>query len=196
MKKVIAIISGLMIMLSATANAAEFETWYTVAESGLNLRSEPNTDSAVITVYPYGTELSVIGTDGGKWWQVWDGTNQGWVSSKYMVDSADKYTDPQPQTGDYLGVFRVTGYTSDPAENGGGTVDCFGVSLDSEIGEIVAVDPNVIPLNTWLYIDGIGYRKTHDTGVRGRVIDVLTSSNYESSMITADRNVYIAEGVE
>ncbi len=196
MKKVMAVISGLMIMLSATANAAEFETWYAGAESGLNLRSEPNADSAVITVYPHGTELSVIGTDGGKWWQVWDGINQGWVSSEYMVDSADKYAEPQPQIGEYLGVFRVTGYTPDPAENGGGTVDCFGVPLELEIGDIVAVDASVIPLNTWLYIEGVGYRKTHDTGVYGRVIDVLTASNYESDMITADRNVYIVEGVE
>ena len=42
-------------------------------------------------------------------------------------------------------------------------------------GYTVAVDPNVIPLNTWLYLEGIGIRKACDTGgkVKGQKIDLL-----------------------
>lgn len=196
---------GIIITLTAVcasfaSAAAEFETWYVGAMSGLNLRAEPTTDSDVITTYSPHTPLSIIGTDGDKWWQVYDGTNQGWVYSDYMVGSSDEMASTYTSStntgdiGDCLGTFWVTGYTAAPEENGGGTVDCFGQPLESQIGDIVAVDPNVIPLNTTIYIEGVGYRKTHDTGVYGSVIDVLTSCNDESYSVTGHRKVYIVDG--
>lgn len=92
-----------------------------------------------------------------------------------------------------LGTFKVTGYTPSPSENGGYNVTCTGVKLTSVIGKCVAVDKSIIPLGTKLYIKGIGYRTAMDTGVKGRVIDVLTSSNKESYAITGRYEVYIVE---
>jgi uncharacterized protein YabE (DUF348 family) len=41
-------------------------------------------------------------------------------------------------------------------------------------GRTIAVDPDVIPLGSWVYIEGIGLRKAEDTGsaVKGKKIDI------------------------
>lgn len=160
------------------------EMWYVNAKSGLNCRMEPTTDSTIQKAYPNGAELQVIGMDeSGSWRQVWDGELYGWCHGDYLTDEKE-----QRQS---IGTFRITGYTPSPSENGGYTVTCFGDDLESSIGEIVAVDPKVIPLNTKLYIERIGYRIARDTGVSGRTIDVLTSCNSESLAITGEYEVYI-----
>lgn len=95
--------------------------------------------------------------------------------------------------GTYLGEFRITGYTPDPAENGGYGVTALGDNLWDSVGWAVAVDPNVIPLKSKIYIEGIGYREARDTGgaIKGNKIDVLTSSNAESYRITGTYKVYM-----
>ncbi|MBY0217760.1 G5 domain-containing protein [Paenibacillus illinoisensis] len=44
-----------------------------------------------------------------------------------------------------------------------------------EEGRTIAVDPSVIPMGWWVYIEGVGYRKAEDTGsaVNGKIIDVF-----------------------
>lgn len=44
----------------------------------------------------------------------------------------------------------------------------------AEEGRTVAVDPKVIPLRWWIYIEGFGFRRTEDTGsaVKGNRIDI------------------------
>lgn len=46
-------------------------------------------------------------------------------------------------------------------------------------GRTIAVDPNVIPLGWWVYIDGVGYRRAEDVGgaIVGNKIDVFFNSN-------------------
>jgi 3D (Asp-Asp-Asp) domain-containing protein len=41
-------------------------------------------------------------------------------------------------------------------------------------GQTIAVDPDVIPLGWWVYIQGIGFRRAEDTGsaVKGKKIDI------------------------
>lgn len=45
-------------------------------------------------------------------------------------------------------------------------------------GRTIAVDPSVIPMGWWVYIDGIGFRRAEDTGssVKGKHIDVYYSN--------------------
>ncbi len=62
-------------------------------------------------------------------------------------------------------------------------------------GRTIAVDPSVIPLGWWVFIDGIGYRRAEDTGgsVKGSKIDVFFNSNAEAVQFGRKRNrtVYI-----
>ncbi|WP_353963338.1 3D domain-containing protein [Tepidibacillus marianensis] len=46
-------------------------------------------------------------------------------------------------------------------------------------GRTIAVDPNVIPLGWWVYIDGFGLRRAEDIGgaVKGNIIDIFVGSN-------------------
>ena len=45
-----------------------------------------------------------------------------------------------------------------------------------------AVDPTVIPLNAWIWIDGLGWWKAQDTGnaIRGKKIDLCLSEREEA----------------
>ena len=37
----------------------------------------------------------------------------------------------------------------------------------------IASDPYILPLNSWVYIEGVGIRHVEDTGVKGKVIDIF-----------------------
>ncbi len=45
-------------------------------------------------------------------------------------------------------------------------------------GRTIAVDPSVVPLGWWVYIEGLGFRRAEDTGsaVKGKIIDVYFDS--------------------
>ena len=46
----------------------------------------------------------------------------------------------------------------------------------------VAVDPMVVPINSWIWIDGLGWWKAQDTGnaIRGKKIDLCLSTRKEA----------------
>ncbi len=68
----------------------------------------------------------------------------------------------------------MTAYSSQ--EPGIGTRTATGTTVTE--GRTIAVDPNVIPLGWWVYIEGIGYRKAEDTGsaIKGKKIDLYYDS--------------------
>lgn len=64
-----------------------------------------------------------------------------------------------------------------------------------EEGRTVAVDPKVIPMGWWVYIEGIGLRKAEDIGsaIKGKIIDVYMDSEDDANRFGRKRGytVYI-----
>lgn len=91
--------------------------------------------------------------------------------------AAEEQTSTAPSGGQTI-TMESTAYSSDPADSlGGGHITATGQNL-LENPMAVAVDPNVIPLGTRLYIEGYGEAYAVDTGgaIRGNIIDVHFST--------------------
>ena len=82
----------------------------------------------------------------------------------------------------YLGEFRYTYYCDEryPHICGGG-IGLTASGAATEVGTTIAVDPNVIPLGSTVYIEGIGLRVAQDTGgaIKGNKIDILLPTHNE-----------------
>ncbi|MDI3327584.1 MAG: 3D domain-containing protein [Alicyclobacillaceae bacterium] len=102
-----------------------------------------------------------------------------------------------------LAVFycTLTAYTAGPESTGKSPGDPgYGITSSGKVatdGRTVAVDPNVIPIGTKLYIEGIGYRVAEDTGgaIRGFRIDVYMNDLAKARQFGVKRDVpvYIVE---
>ncbi|MFC5529989.1 ubiquitin-like domain-containing protein [Cohnella yongneupensis] len=81
-----------------------------------------------------------------------------------------------------LSNVTLTAYSAGFASTGKSKGDeGFGVTSSGAIvqeGRTIAVDPRVIPIGWWVYIEGIGFRRAEDTGsaVKGKKIDVYYDS--------------------
>ena len=99
---------------------------------------------------------------------LWDGFSEYKENLKELADKEDLSLE-------YINSFKVTTYCSDSCCNGkwAGSPAKNGEPL--KVGYTIAVDPNVIPLNSWVYIEDIGLRKACDTGsaIKGNKIDLL-----------------------
>jgi len=81
---------------------------------------------------------------------------------------------PSEPSGGKVLYMESTAYSSDPADTlGGGTITATGQNL-LQNPMAVAVDPNVIPLGTKLYVEGYGEAYAVDTGgaIKGNIVDV------------------------
>ncbi|WP_438446616.1 stalk domain-containing protein [Gorillibacterium sp. sgz5001074] len=99
-----------------------------------------------------------------------------------------------------LSSFTATAYSASPSENGGyGAVDYFGRPL--QLGT-VAVDPNVIPLGTRLYIEGYSYNGlpaggmyaiASDTGsaIQGNKVDIFLPGSRDNSLKFGMQQVHV-----
>lgn len=70
--------------------------------------------------------------------------------------------------------FSMTAYSSQEA--GIGTRTASGTRVTE--GRTIAVDPSIIPIGWWVYIEGVGFRRAEDTGgaIKGHKIDVYYES--------------------
>ncbi|WBW49320.1 peptidoglycan DD-metalloendopeptidase family protein [Peptoniphilus equinus] len=77
-------------------------------------------------------------------------------------------------------LFEATAYTSNPSENGGYTITAMGTPLQRGV---IAVDPNVIPLGSKIWVEGYGVGRAEDTGgaIKGRRLDLLMDSTEEAN---------------
>ena len=69
------------------------ETYYVNAQNGLKVRSAPSKDSNVITLLPYGAEVTVIGTDNSSWYEIEYSNESAYVSASYVTKSSENTTD-------------------------------------------------------------------------------------------------------
>ncbi|AIQ71829.1 MULTISPECIES: 3D domain-containing protein [Paenibacillus] len=84
----------------------------------------------------------------------------------------------------------MTAYSSE--EPGIGTKTASGTRVTE--GRTIAVDPNVIPIGWWVYIDGLGFRRAEDTGgaIKGNKVDVYYDSlSHARNFGRKSRTVYV-----
>jgi 3D (Asp-Asp-Asp) domain-containing protein len=102
---------------------------------------------------------------------------------------------PAMARGQALGEFTLTAYTAGPESTGKSPGHpAYGVtSSGAKVAEgvTIAVDPEVIPIGSRVYIDGVGYRVAQDTGgaIKGNKIDVYMEDVHEA------RQFGVKEGV-
>ena len=221
LKKIISILTTITMVIGfgVSVFAADFPTWYVSAHSGLNCRTTPTIEvDNIITTFSNGTPLQIVGIDStGLWWEVWDGTTLGYCYSGYLAETEDEATsvtsyieeedtydeedydsdysyDYDTPSGDmeYIGDFYCTVYDTSPGENGGYSTTSCGDNLSDVVGWAIAVDPSVIPYNTKVYIEGVGYRVARDCGgaIQGNRIDILVWDCWESDGLNGTRRVY------
>lgn len=93
----------------------------------------------------------------------------------------------------YLGEFTITYYCGCRKCNGRwyGYPAKNGEPLKE--GYTIAVDPKVIPLNSWVYIEGIGDFKACDTGsaIKGNKIDVFVNDHNKCLKLGKKTNVKV-----
>ena len=141
--KILAVITTAMIIfLAIMVMMADAE--YVISPEGLNVRTEPGTDSEVLEVIPFAGE--VYGETEAGWMRLED--REGYVKAEYLS------TDNPLENMEYMGVWRTTAYayTGSPCANGeypeeGYTIAC-----------------NSLPFGTRVYIKGAGFRFVEDRG--------------------------------
>ena len=93
-------------------------------------------------------------------------------------------SEPKKDNKEYLGVFDSTAYDLSVASCGKAPDHPeYGITRSGTKARegVVAVDPNVIPLGTKLYIEGIGNVVAEDSGgaIKGRIIDIFMPNNQD-----------------
>lgn len=97
----------------------------------------------------------------------------------------------------YAGEYTIVAYCAEqyPHICGGNPTTASGDPVAP--GVTVAADPDVMPLGTRIYIDGIGERVVQDTGgaIKGRKIDLAVESHQEAVEFGHKvAKIYILEG--
>lgn len=112
---------------------------------------------------------------------------------KKEAEEAARKKAEQAAKGTYIGDFKLTFYTPDPAENGGSTLTATGKSLSANVWRAIAVDPRVIKLGSTVYIEGLGTFRAEDTGgaIKGNRIDVLVNYGEANRLGVQYRKVYV-----
>lgn len=107
-------------------------------------------------------------------------TNQAAVQPKAAVKTAVTSNNVISRAGvdfEYKKVLSNVSMTAYSSEQPGiGTRTASGTRVTE--GRTIAVDPNVVPIGWWVYIEGLGFRRAEDTGgaIKGNKIDVYYDS--------------------
>ena len=169
---------------SAFPTEAGFRPYWVAAHAGTTLWSAPGERAtAVGDAHQWSAFYVVQPSQGGRLY-VWNPAARAyaWIDARAVgpIDPGLAGTGYLPPIGKrvaWTGAARVTMYTC--VELGGCNATASG--LWPEVG-MVAVDPNVIPLGSTIWIQGLGTFLAADTGslVRGAHIDVFSTSYYDA----------------
>lgn len=121
-----------------------------------------------------------------------------WIRKKQgSVQLSSARAMPAMKKGKDLGEFTLTAYTAGPESTGKRPGDPgYGITASGSPvmeGVTIAVDPDVIPIGSRVYIEGIGYRIAQDTGgaINGRRIDVYMEDLDEALQFGVKKNVRV-----
>lgn len=168
------------------------------AKGEINVRSGPGTEYPVTKTLPAGSGITVVARTSNGWYRTAVGSyvNADVCTSTPPATPTPKPTPkptptPTPAPGSLteLGSFKVTFY--------GATGNTTKTGTECKEGRTIAVDPNVIPLGSTIYIEndplgGDGYYIAEDTGsaVKGNIIDIFADDGESRSTINSVK-VYI-----
>lgn len=140
----------------------------TVTASSLNVRSGASTSDSIIGKITKGENVEILSSSNG-WYEIQYSENtDGWVSADYISLSSDKSQSKVIKTLDV----KAYAYTGDGI-TATGTVPKYGT---------IAVDPNVIPYGTKVYIKELDKVFTaEDCGgsIKGNTIDIFMATEAE-----------------
>jgi 3D (Asp-Asp-Asp) domain-containing protein len=169
---------------SAFPTEASFRPYWIAAHAETTLWSDPTERAAAVGDVHQWSAYYVVQPPRGSRLYVWNPAARAyaWIDS-HAVGPVDPelagtgYLPPIGKRVAWTGAARVTMYTC--VELGGCNATASG--LWPEVG-MVAVDPNVIPLGSTIWIQGLGTFLAADTGslVRGAHIDVFSTSYYDA----------------
>lgn len=115
-----------------------------------------------------------------------DQTKLDLALAKRIIEDKDKQLQAIQQ-GVYIGEFEVTYYTANEESTGKTEAHpAYGITKSGttvEDGRTIAADWDVLPVNTKVWIEGVGIRTVEDTGgaIKGNKIDVY-EPDYEVAM--------------
>ena len=193
--KIITFIVTMVLSLSFAFSACA-ATKYVTAPSGLNVREQP--DGQIVTALPYGSSIEIT-EELGQWSKALIDGREVYIASYYLRD--DKPVSNVSFGGRSLGTFKLTGYCTCYKCTGKNSPEYTGRPSRTATGttptmnRTISVDPDVIPLGTWVEINlpGVGWQRFHaeDTGgkwVQGNHIDIYAGSH--SNAYSAKYNGY------
>lgn len=114
------------------------------------------------------------------------------LAQKNAEEKKQNDSEQSKPNGTFLGTFRISHYCPCAICNGKWNTTATGNPLT--VGVTIAVDKNVIPLSSTVYIDGYGERIAHDTGgaIKGNRIDLLVATHEEAMKLgIVYRDVYL-----
>lgn len=158
------------------------EKMYVIANNGLNLRTEPNSDCEIIKTVPKNTELKIL-TQSIKEEKDWykgklEDNTEYYVNKNYLSEEKQELKEENSNLNSkYLGQYKITHYCSCSLCCGWSTgITASGTQATA--GRTVGC--NSLPLGTKIVINGKTYTVEDRGSMNSNVIDIYCNSHSEA----------------